>query len=167
MMEELNKIFIIAKNINTELTTLGVSKTPLPKITYYDALITNRTLKRKTEKLFKDGHHARAVEEAYKFIDNAVKKKSNLQQSDFTGSKLMQRVFSSNNPILKLNEGITSSEQNEQSGYMQILAGCMTGIRNPRAHDSDWEDTEQRALQLLIFANHLIERVNMAEMVSE
>ena len=50
---------------------------------------------------------------------------------------------------------------------MQILAGCMTGIRNPRAHETDWEDTKQRALQLLIFANHLIERVSMAELVIE
>lgn len=46
---------------------------------------------------------------------------------------------------------------------MQIFAGCMTGIRNPRAHDSDWEDTEDRALQLLMLANHLIERAQMAE----
>ena len=66
-------------------------------------------------------------------------------------------------PKLKLNSGVTSSEQNEQSGYMQIFAGCMTGIRNPRAHDSDWEDTEDRALQLLMLANHLIERAQMAE----
>lgn len=68
-----------------------------------------------------------------------------------------------NKPKLKLNSGVTSSEQNEQSGYMQIFAGCMTGIRNPRAHDSDWEDTEDRALQLLMLANHLIERAQMAE----
>lgn len=75
----------------------------------------------------------------------------------------MQKVFSPNKPKLKLNSGVTSSEQNEQSGYMQIFAGCMTGIRNPRAHDSDWEDTEDRALQLLMLANHLIERAQMAE----
>ena len=44
-------------------------------------------------------------------------------------------------------------------GYMEIFSGCMTGIRNPRAHKHDWEDTQHRALQLLIFADHLIERV--------
>lgn len=96
-------------------------------------------------------------------MDNLVKKKAGLQDSDLTGAKLMQTVFSPNKPMLKLNEGVSSSEQNEQSGYMQILSGCMTGIRNPRAHESDWEDTEWRALQLLTFANHLIERVLMAE----
>lgn len=131
----------------------------------YDNLITNKSLRKKTEKLFKDGHHARAVEEAYKFVDNLVKKKANLQGTTLTGSKLMQTTFSLGKPLLKLNECVSASEQNEQSGYMQIFSGCMTGIRNPRAHESDWEDTEQRALQLLVLANHLIERVNMAEFV--
>ena len=70
--------------------------------------------------------------------------------------------------ILLIAQGINhdfTSEQNEQSGYMQILAGCMVGIRNPRAHDSDWEDTEERSLQLLSFANHLMERILVSEKV--
>lgn len=132
----------------------------------YDNLITNKTLKKKTEKLYKDGHHARAVEEAYKLLDNLVKKKANLQNTNLTGAKLMQMALSPSKPLLKLNEGISTSEQDEQSGYMQILSGCMTGIRNPRAHETDWEDTEQRALQLLVLANHLIERINMSEQIS-
>ena len=157
-------ILIIAKNINNELTELGMAQTSQRTTTVpYDIAVTNKSLRKKTEKLFKDGHHARAVEEAYKLLDNLVKKKAGLQDSDLTGAKLMQTVFSPNKPMLKLNEGVSSSEQNEQSGYMQILSGCMTGIRNPRAHESDWEDTESRALQLLTFANHLIERVLMAE----
>ena len=84
---------------------------------------------------------------------------------DDTGAKLMQTAFSPNKPLLRLNECVSTSEQNEQSGYMQILAGCMVGIRNPRAHDSDWEDTEERSLQLLSFANHLMERILVSEKV--
>lgn len=79
--------------------------------------------------------------------------------------KRMQTAFSPNKPLLRLNECVSTSEQNEQSGYMQILAGCMVGIRNPRAHDSDWEDTEERSLQLLSFANHLMERILVSEKV--
>ncbi|PZN08175.1 MAG: hypothetical protein DIU69_10450 [Bacillota bacterium] len=51
------------------------------------------------------------------------------------------------------------SERDEQLGYMEIFSGCMTGIRNPRAHEHDWEDSERRALELLTLANHLVERV--------
>lgn len=62
----------------------------------------------------------------------------------------MKKTFSPNNPLIKLNAGISASEQNEQLGYMEIFSGAMTGIRNPRAHDSDWEDSEERAMQLRI-----------------
>ena len=167
-MNNAEKILTIAKAINDELFITGASKkTTSTNINLYDEIITNNSLRKKTEKLFKDGHHARAVEEAYKLLDNLVKKKASSQQVDLTGARLMQAVFSPNKPLLKLNEGISISEQNEQLGYMQIFAGCMIGIRNPRAHDSDWEDTEERALQLLVFANHLIERVYMAEKSKE
>lgn len=162
----------IAQQINNDIKEQGLSKIDISTryneiISLYDEVITNKSLRKKTEKLFKDGHHARAVEEAYKLIDNLVKKKAGLQHTDLTGAQLMQRVFSPNSPILKLNEGVSTSEKNEQTGYMQIFAGCMTGIRNPRAHDSDWEDTADRALQLLTFANHLIERTQMAEIAEE
>ena len=40
----------------------------------FDALITNKRLNKTVKKLYQDGHHARAVEEAYKFRDNIVKK---------------------------------------------------------------------------------------------
>ncbi len=167
-----HNVLLAAQQIDHELKNAGFSKNAtiicqVEKHCVYDEVITNKSLRRKTEKLFKDGHHARAVEEAFKLLDNLVKKKAELQNTDLTGAQLMQKVFSPNKPKLRLNGGVTSSEQNEQSGYMQIFAGCMTGIRNPRAHDSDWEDTEERALQLLILANHLIERAQMAEITEE
>lgn len=160
-------ILAIAKAIHSDLLDAGISN----RVTYhivqknsvYDMVVSNPTLRKKTEKLFKDGHHARAVEEAYKLLDNVVKKKAGKQDSNISGASLMNHVFSPKKPILMLNCGVTASEQDEQNGYMQILSGCMTGIRNPRAHESDWEDTEDRALQLLAFANHLIERVQIAE----
>lgn len=167
-----HNVLLAAQRIDHDLKNAGFSKNisiicQIENHCVYDEVITNRSLRRKTEKLFKDGHHARAVEEAFKLLDNLVKKKAELQNTDLTGAQLMQRVFSPNKPKLRLNGGVTSSEQNEQSGYMQIFAGCMIGIRNPRAHDSNWEDTEERALQLLILANHLIERAQMAEVTDE
>lgn len=129
----------------------------------FDQLVTDKALRKTVEKLYRDGHHARAVEEAYKFIDNLVKKTAKQGDTNLTGSKLMTAVFNGNTPILKINAGESTSERDEQIGYMQIFSGCMTGIRNPRAHECDWEDSEQRALQLLVWANHLVERIRLSE----
>ena len=165
-----SEVLKISQKIQQDLFVLDSSFNGSNKgntsLDFFDELVTNKTLRKKTEKLFKDGHHARAVEEAYKLLDNIVKNKSGMSQSSTTGSALMQKAFTPNKPILKLNAGSTPSEVDEQNGYMQIFSGCMTGIRNPRAHESDWEDTEERALQLIIFANHLIERAQLSE-VSE
>ena len=161
-------VLLLAQNIQKELAELETSGPEISNsesaIEVFDRIVTNKVLRKKTEKLFKDGHHARAVEEAYKLLDNVVKNKANLCQLNLSGSALMQKTFTPNKPILRLNAGATVSEQDEQTGYMQIYAGCMTGIRNPRAHDSDWEDTEERALQLIAFANHLIERAQLSEL---
>ncbi len=157
------------KELSNELKTLPgiVQLKPQGRVERYDApdlfsqLVTDIELRSVVEKLFRDGHHARAVEESYKFIDNLVKEKSEAE-SGLTGSKLMTTVFSVGNPVLRINSGGTMSEEDEQRGYMQILSGCMTGIRNPRAHEHDWEDTETTALQLLSLANHLVERIRAA-----
>src|SRR5438128_1562114 len=52
------------------------------------------------------------------------------------GSKLMQHVFSINKPLIKLGNLSTQDGKNIQQGYMQIFAGAMTGIRNPKAHSN-------------------------------
>ena len=78
----------------------------------------------------------------------------------------MNLAFSPTKPILKLNDCKTVSEKDEQTGFMQIFSGCMTGIRNPRAHEADWEDTKEHALELLVFANYLMERAQMSEFQS-
>ena len=38
----------------------------------YDLVVTDSELRLKTEGLFRGGHYARAVEEAYKLLDNVV-----------------------------------------------------------------------------------------------
>ena len=126
--------------------------------------VVDRDLLNVSERLFADGHHARAVEEAFKYMNNLVKERSG--RMDLDGAQLMRTALSVKNPILRLNAGASSSEQDEQQGYMDICAGSMTGIRNPRAHESDWEDQEEHALHLLILADHLIGRIRAATKTS-
>lgn len=165
-----SKIFSAAKILQSELDNCSgvLLRQSIKKdvtIDAFDQLITDKALRKTVEKLYRDGHHARAVEEGYKFIDNLVKKTAKPSDIGLTGSKLMTAVFSSNAPLLKINAGESTSERDEQVGYMQIFSGCMIGVRNPRAHECDWEDSEERALQLLIWANHLVERIRLSEKV--
>lgn len=125
------------------------------------ARVTDVELYAVASKLYQDGHYTRAVEEAFKFLNALVKERTNVTPPR-DGADLMRFAFSPKNPILKLNPCTTESEINEQTGYMEIMAGCMTGIRNPRAHDHKWKDSQDLCLELLGLANHLVERCRMA-----
>lgn len=126
-------------------------------IEQFDQFVSCPNLRRASRKLFADGHYARAVEEAFKNLNNAVKTKSGLNDRD--GAKLMKEVFSANSPVLKLNAFTSKSEKDEQIGYMEIFAGSMVGIRNPRAHEDELADQPEAALEMIILANHLMRKL--------
>jgi len=128
----------------------------------YDILVKSKVLRDATRKLFFDGHYARAVEEAYKCLNNTVKAKSRLSKD---GQDLMNHAFSEKKPILKLNKLRTDSHRDEQIGYMLIFSGCMTGIRNPRAHEHKKTDSPEVALEMLVWANHLMSVIERAKRV--
>jgi uncharacterized protein (TIGR02391 family) len=86
-----------------------------------------------------------------------VKSRSLITEID--GASLMERAFSPSSPRLKINKLKTSSQRDQQLGYMKILAGCMTGVRNPRAHEHNFTDDPKTALELLALANHLVKMI--------
>jgi uncharacterized protein (TIGR02391 family) len=43
-------------------------------------------------------------------------------------------AFSPKDPLVVLDDLSTESGRNAQQGYMQLYAGSMTGVRNPKAH---------------------------------
>ena len=132
----------------------------LPRVDLFDELVTSEPLREASGSLFRDGHYARAVEEAFKCLNNAVREKSGLTSQD--GAALMRSAFSANNPVLHLNGFQTQSERDEQLGYMDIYAGAMTGIRNPRAHDHQLVDSPEAALEMIVLANHLMRKLDAA-----
>ena len=127
---------------------------------HFEELVTDGQLNQVCGSLFRDHHYARAVEEAFKFLNNAVKEKSEIANQD--GAGLMRRAFSVNSPVLYLNALRSQSERDEQQGYMDIFAGSMTGIRNPRAHDHQLSDDPDVALEMLVLANHLKRKLDHA-----
>lgn len=108
-----------------------------------------------SRKLFDDGHFAQATFEAFKLLDNRVKKISKVKES---GYKLMMAAFSETSPKIKLTSLSTASEIDEQMGYKFIFAGCMSAIRNPRGHDN-LVDPIDLCLDHLSFASVLLRRL--------
>lgn len=125
----------------------------------YDALIDDAELRTTTRSLFRDGHWAQSVEEAFKYLNNLVKQRTGLAAD---GADLMRRALSPKDPILKLSALKTASQKDQQLGYMDIMAGAMTGVRNPRAHEHRYLEDPRVALQLICLANHLARSVRQS-----
>lgn len=115
-----------------------------------------------SEERFHGGFYADAVEAALKEVNSRVKKlykKYRGEEKD--GQDLMRKAFTVSNPLLIFEEIDTESGRNVQEGYMQIFAGAMQGIRNPKAHENmsiSREDTVKR----LILASLLMDKIDEA-----
>jgi uncharacterized protein (TIGR02391 family) len=143
---------------------LGAVAEESDPIALYDKIITDDRIRRTTRGLYHDGYYALAVEECFKSINDAVKALAHARDD---GAALMRRVLSAKNPVLALNELQTESDESEQQGYMDIFAGCMTGIRNPRAHKAEYLDASDRALEMIAWGQHLLQKLGRARVVAK
>src|SRR5690606_6075580 len=97
-----------------------------------------------------------ATFEAYKFLDKEI---SRISKKNESGFKLMMQVFSSDSPLIKLNNLSSESEVNEQKGFQFIYAGTMLAIRNPRGHEFSVTDPPDLCLDHLCLVSFLIRRI--------
>ena len=77
------------------------------------------------------------------------------------GDAAMKNVFSANTPLIEFCDRSTDSGANTQKGFMEMLAGAMSALRNPKAHANitiDWDD----AMRRLIFASMLMYKIDEA-----
>lgn len=110
--------------------------------------------------LFMSGNYNLSVAETYKALDKFVS--GRLPALNQSGTTLMELAFSPTNPKLKWSELKTSSETDEQKGYHRLFSGAMLGIRNPATHEFNWVDDPEIALELIIFAQHLLRKAKSA-----
>lgn len=109
---------------------------------------------------FESNHYADAVEAALKEINSVIKDIARRKTgNELDGADLMHRAFSVKNPIISLDDLSTETGRNIQQGYMEIFAGVMTGIRNPKAHDNV-HITESRAKHFIYLASLLMYKVD-------
>jgi uncharacterized protein (TIGR02391 family) len=106
--------------------------------------------------LFETEHYASAIFEAFKAVNKFVKEKSNMTTID--GRDLMSKAFRKEAPVIRLNELKTSSDLDEQEGFMVLFMGAMVGIRNPKAHDNVSQTDPYRTLEYLSLASLLLRR---------
>lgn len=100
----------------------------------------------KEELLAEDYFHA--VQEAAKSICDRVREMSGLT---LDGNELIQTAFSIKTPNLVLNSLRTSSEQNQQNGFKEIILGIIHMVRNVTAHELRirWDINERDAVEVL------------------
>lgn len=132
--------------------------------TAFGELVTEPEIAEVSRDLFASGHYNIAVAEAFKAVDNYVRDTSGLTAQ--SGKKLMEAVFSPTNPKLVWSSRSSNSERNEQEGYQRIFAGAMLGIRNPATHEFNWVDNKELALELLVFAQHLMRKAKASSVPS-
>jgi len=156
--------------LDEAFSILKIGRVVSPKL-LYDALQIHPRIKDASEKLFRDGHYAQAIFEAYKELVNIVKEKSG--KKDLDGQDLMAKVFSFNydqqkkkiikKPMLQFNKLSTVSERDEQEGFRFLFMGATVGIRNPKGHERVLQKDPFRTLEYLNFASLLARRVDEAK----
>lgn len=123
-----------------------------------------------SKKLFDDGHYANVAEDAFIEINDRVKKIFKIVNPPATkvsdGDTAMTTVFSLNHPLLKICDISTDSGQNEQKGFMFMLQGAMSALRNPRAH-ANITITGEEAMRRLMFASMLMYKIDNAVQCSQ
>ncbi|MDD5772492.1 MAG: TIGR02391 family protein [bacterium] len=110
------------------------------------------------EELLSDNYF-HAVFEATKGVGEIIRQKSKL---DKDGADLVDKVFSGDSPILKINDYITETEKSEQKGFSNLLKGLFGTFRNPLAHEprKSWDMSKEDALDLFSLASYILRRVD-------
>jgi uncharacterized protein (TIGR02391 family) len=129
-------------------------------IAVFESLNIHPEIRMASAELFRDGHYSQSILEAYKALNNLVKARSG--RTDLDGKPLMSTVFSRDKPILALNPLGSTSDKDEQEGFMLLYMGAMVGIRNPKAHEMVQQDDPFKTLEYLALASLLAKRVDEA-----
>jgi len=104
---------------------------------------------------FETSHYADSVEAALKELNSTVKRiYKERTGEELDGVPLMRKAFAHQNPVIVLDDLSSETGKNVQQGYMDMFAGAMSGIRNPKAHDNIVID-EERAIHQLFLASLL------------
>ena len=115
--------------------------------------------------LFGDGHHDEAVRKASQRFINRVQGWVN--RPDLDGVALINKVFSSEAPLLIFNDRSTPIERDEHDGYRFLAVGLASALRNVVTHHDDYGLDYEAAWEWLVFVSAMHRRLDQAEQVTE
>lgn len=122
------------------------------------------------EQPYLTNQYATAIENAFKEIDHRLIKLYKKHKGvDDNGVSLMRLIFNPENEdkrLLTFENLNSKSGKNVQDGYMQIFAGAMQGIRNPKAHEN-MTATKESARDRIILASLLMKKIDEAIIFSK
>ena len=122
----------------------------------FDAMQFHSRIINASRALFEDAHYTQAIFEAFKAVENFVKKKSG---SNLYGKQLMATVFNEDKPIIQVPEA-GHFDKDVQEGFKFLFMGGTLGIRNPKAHQEIIQKDPFITLEYLGFASFLIKRID-------
>ena len=124
--------------------------------------LVHPTIIRVAKPRFRSGQYADSVEAAMKGVNLRVKHYHKAQTGgELDGTDLMHTSFSPNNPVILLDDLTTRTGRDIQQGYMEMFAGAMAGVRNPKAHGFI-QISPERAIHFLFLASLLMFRLDDA-----
>jgi uncharacterized protein (TIGR02391 family) len=100
--------------------------------------------------------YADAVMAALQVVAQTVRDKTGLHED---GARLMADAFGGDRPYLLFEDPMPLTQRAMQSGYQQLFAGAMTGVRNPKAHSLVTIDRD-RCIHFLFLASLLAHKLN-------
>jgi uncharacterized protein (TIGR02391 family) len=112
--------------------------------------------------MFSDGHYDAAVFNAYRAVEDRVKRLSGKSE---IGKRLMTYVFNEKAPTLDITSPNADEDQkaDEREGFKFLFMGGVQGLRNPRGHGGDLDTSEDEAAEMLCLASLLMRALDRAE----
>lgn len=108
------------------------------------------------------GHYADAVESCLKELNTFVKlRHQQATGQELDGVDLMRKAFKFDAPSIVLAPLVDETGKNIQRGYLDLFAGAMAGVRNPKAH-GNIQITKERAIHFLFLASLLFFKLEEA-----
>lgn len=105
---------------------------------------------------YHEGDYRNAVLDGMLALSDLIRRRTGL---DADGKALATEAFSLGRPKLIFSNLHTDSGQNDQKGFMEMIAGAYTGIRNPKAHSLIHDLDMTKAAQYLVAISLFVRRV--------